>query len=349
MGACDSLGAPGQWQEITPPGVIPGPADCTFGSQAFVIDPFDSAVIYLGTCQDGIWKSTDCGATWARIDTGANSERLFAGRQWTMAIDPVVPGVLYANSGYDVHSSSGLYKSVNGGVDWSVVWPPSDPALANVVDYGFVGGVQLDPTDHLHLLLSFHARCHAPYTDACLGESFDGGSTWHMVNGDPSWTGGEGQVVFFLDDADTWLWESQTNGMWRTTNHGDSWVHIGGSAGHGAGQLYRRPDGTFFHGTTDGILRSVDGLDWTLLPNSGGLLLGVTGYGDTMFSASGYPWGPGGGPAPYHPFRRSTDGTTWTEMDSPLLSNGGPLAYDSDHHILYSSNMYAGFWRVVTE
>jgi hypothetical protein len=30
-----------------------------------------------------------------------------------------------------------------------------------------------------------------------------------------------------------------------------------------------------------------------------------------------------------------------------MLENGGTLAYDTAHHLLYSSNLGAGVWRVV--
>ena len=52
------------------------------------------------------------------------------GRQWTMAIDPVNSSVLYANSGY---GPAGLYKSTNGGVDWTQILPPS---IMSVFDAG---------------------------------------------------------------------------------------------------------------------------------------------------------------------------------------------------------------------
>jgi hypothetical protein len=42
------------------------------------------------------------------------------------------------------------------------------------------------------------------------------------------------------------------------------------------------------------------------------------------------------------------DGQTWTPMTSPQLSNGGSLAYDGVHHLLYSTDLGAGVWRVVT-
>ena len=46
-------------------------------------------------------------------------------------------------------------------------------------------------------------------------------------------------------------------------------------------------------------------------------------------------------PAPWQPWKFC--------RESPKLSNGGQLAYDAAHHVLYSSNLGAGFWRVVTE
>ena len=38
----------------------------------------------------------------------------------------------------------------------------------------------------------------------------------------------------------------------------------------------------------------------------------------------------------------------WTKMTSPMLSNRGSLAYDKVDHVLYSTNLGAGVWRVVT-
>ena len=48
-------------------------------------------------------------------------------------------------------------------------------------------------------------------------------------------------------------------------------------------------------------------------------------------------------------FEIADDGLTWTQMDSPMLSNGGQLAWDPDHHLLYSSNGGEGMWRVVVQ
>jgi len=153
-----------------------------YGVIALAMNPKNPAVVYFGTHQIGIWKSTNCGSTWIHVNTGEKRRcarrRFFNG---AFAIDPVNPEVLYANSGYS--SSSGAWKSTNGGVDWKALWPPADPDLAKVVQYNFVHKIRIDPTDHQHLLISFHAACNAPYKSACIAESKDSGTTWKMVNG----------------------------------------------------------------------------------------------------------------------------------------------------------------------
>lgn len=355
--ACDALPAAGTWEHVSPPDVmaeLPGPEDCQFGVSAFVMDPSDYATLYLGTCEMGVWKSTDCGATWAHVNTGPGGSALDTGRQWNFAIDPNDPNVLYTNSGYNGGpEGSGEFKSTDGGVSWSQVWPPSDPDLASIVEYNFVGGIAIDPDDHQHLLLTFHAKCSAPYNEACIGESNDAGATWRLINGDPSWQGGEGQGAWFLDNGHTFLWGAETNGLWRTDDDGDSWSQVAenGSIGHAKGQLHRTDEGRYFLGGSSGILTSADGTSWSLISGSGPqLVTGLVSDGTNMYASSGFPWNPGQGPPPYHPFYTApeSDGMAWTNMDSPLLANGGQLAYDTDHHVLYSSNGDAGFWRVVT-
>jgi hypothetical protein len=363
VAACDALAGVGEWEEITPPDVkpqLPGPGDCTYGVGSFVVDPNNPAVVILGTCQMGVWKTTDCGANWSRLNTGENGEVLDHGRQWTFEIDPMNPDILYANSGYnhwieggdwEGNGINGLFKSTNGGTDWYMIWPPEGD-LADKVDYAFVGSVEIDPLDHLHLLLTFHAECNAPYTNACVGESTDGGETWALLNGEDEWVGGEGQGAHFLAGGGSWIWGSQSNGLWLTTDGGDSYDLIDASAvGHGFGGIYRAGDGAFYLGTPQGIKRSTDGTTWTLVPNSGQTIAGLTGDGTTMWASKGFPWNVGNWPDAYQPFWSSpeNDGQTWTQYPSPDLLNGGGLAYDSDHNLLYSSNEYAGFWRVVTK
>jgi hypothetical protein len=328
---------------------LAGNAPCPYGG-SLAMNPIDTATLYAGSCNEGIWKSTDCGASWVHINTGMNGAVLDGGRQWTFQIDPTNPDVLYTNSGYG-SMSNGAFKSTDGGVNWQQIWPPADPALQNVVQYDFVGKIVMDPADHTHLLLSFHATCAAPHSQACFAESADAGGSWHFIEGDPSWNGGEGQAVYFLDGSTTWLWGSQANGLWRTTDAGAHWSPVTDAMaqGHAAGQLYRAKTGVFYLPVLNGILRSPDGVTWNLVPNSGNIMFGAVGDGTTMFASRGFPWDPS--TVLYEPFWTSpeSDGQTWTQLDSPMLSNGGELAYDKTRNILYSADLGAGFWRVVTK
>lgn len=313
------------------------------------MNPLDPSVLWVGTCNQGIWKSTDCGASYTHINTGTNGAVLDGGRQWTFVIDPNNPDILYTNSGYGA-ASNGAFKSTNGGVDWTQIWPPLDGSYAKVVAYDFVAQVVMDPSNPQHLLISFHAECAAPYASACYGESHDAGASWKLLSGDSSWSGGEGQTLTFLNDSATWLWGSQANGVWRTTNSGASWNVVSGIAqqGHATPQMYRAKNGVFYLPEPDGIYRSPDGITWKLVPSSGSVMLGITGNGTTMYASRGFPWDPS--TTLYEPFWTSPedDGQTWTQMTSPQLSNGGQLTYDPAHHLLYSSNLGAGVWRVAT-
>ena len=148
MKSC-TVGAVGEWQNITPPGLRYG--------NAFVIDPKNTATIYAtgGNEGGGRQKSTDCGSTWSRINTGRNASLLDKDGSWTMVIDPVDTNVLYANINY---GAMGLFKSTNGGVDWDSIL--STEASKALQYGGFVEHIAIDPTNHLHLRSrpTFHAR-----------------------------------------------------------------------------------------------------------------------------------------------------------------------------------------------
>jgi photosystem II stability/assembly factor-like uncharacterized protein len=347
---CAGLAAEGVFEEITPPDLqastnVSGNAG---GSFAIAVDPVNLGTVYVGARNSKLWKTTDCGATWTHIATGKNGADIDRGMNWTLAIDPIDPNVVYTNSGY---GSNGLYKSPNGGVDWYVIWPPPrQPNLAKAFTYNFANVIALDPANHLHILLTFHEACLTPHPATCIAETTDGGSSWRLIDGKPDWKGSEGQLIFFLENAHTWLWGSESNGFWRSDDRGATWEVIPGmNAGHLQGsQLYRRKDGTFFVAAPNGIWRSPDGKasNWKLVPNTGPLVGGLVSSGVTMYASTCY-----------FPFfctkaqylsSPENDGDTWTVMQSPdNLNMGGTMGYDKGNHLLYSSNMLAGVWRVV--
>jgi hypothetical protein len=263
----------GSWQNITPPdldmsnwcsvdfsacnvGMNPSGKVGTYGTTDFLIDPANSGTVYLGTSQLGIWKTTDCGASWVHVNTGNKGtdvnggsvagSLLDGGRQWTMLIDPTDSQTLYATAGY---GAGGIFRSTDGGVDWSQILPTS--IMSRNQYAGFIEKLTMDPTDHLHLLASFHTLCigaalpGAPVVDnsssvsivsmtsstptgngtsyqgwGCLAETKDGGTTWSLTTSGYPWVNSDGPGQSMVN-ATTWFYGTNgTQGLWRTTTGG---------------------------------------------------------------------------------------------------------------------------------
>jgi photosystem II stability/assembly factor-like uncharacterized protein len=84
------------WQNIT--GSVAGTP------YELVLDPAEPQKIYVATDQ-GVFRSPDGGRTWLRNNGTAYGTAL--------AIDPAHPNILYTS-----YLALGVYKSVNGGIDW---------------------------------------------------------------------------------------------------------------------------------------------------------------------------------------------------------------------------------------
>jgi hypothetical protein len=337
--ACPSgMGAVGQWENVTPPAIkVPVPScgsqPCNFGTQAVIVNPLDPATIYVGGDHQGIFRSKDCGATWTKINTGRNGAILDTGLAWSMAIDPVNPNVIYTVNGYG--KELGLWKTTNGGVDWDQLFPPSSE-VAKTVAYNFASIVSMDPTDHNHLVVGFHNGCSGAYAPGCLAESRDAGATWRLVRLPPAGAEAAGPMVI---DADRWLYGIPFTGLWLTQDRGATWTQVAKDGGY---SHYRAQDGTHYVGGIHGMIHSPDGVHWTTTPSPS--ITGLTGDGKRMFGGVQQC---GGGHCYYT--SPESDGVTWTELPSPVSGQGGYLlAYDKDHHILYSTNQTQGLWRVVT-
>jgi hypothetical protein len=339
-------GATGTWEDITPPDVSLDPSFNTgagknYGTNSFVMNPQDRATIYLGTSAMGVYKTTDCGATWAHINTGANAETMDKGRQWTMVIDPVDPEILYTVSGY---GTNGLFKTTNGGVDWQQILAPD---VASVLQYGgFIARIKMDPTDHNHLLVSPHFNCNPPHSASCMIETEDGGTTWKVIENTPPAVEGSGMVMV---DRKTWFWAQGFGGLWRTADQGATWTRVAQANGYAYDSLYQSPQGTYYMPAAFNVITSPDGISWSTLAGTSNVDT-ITGSTTKMYTTHGSCVGSSS--QPYQPFAYAavSDPTAWKTLASPMRTyGGGDLQYDEDHHILYSSACLGGFWRVVTQ
>ncbi|HEV8247288.1 MAG TPA: sialidase family protein, partial [Polyangiaceae bacterium] len=271
---CDALPAPGTWESITPP------ESMGIGSNAIALDPFDAGVVWLSasaSAPGGLYKSTDCAASFTLVSTGQNADAVNAEAFNSLVLDPLHQGVIYASVGVNAGPGTGVLKSTNGGVDWVNVLPP-DSEAGQAVDGGLVNSVGVEAANPDHLVVSMHANCHAPYGPVCEAESTDGGATWTLttvdIPGASGWVAGAGALIL---DANRWLFTTNDQGIWLTDNRGETWSTATpeGAIGATEGKTLNTPflpraDGNYYLPSEHGTLRSSDGTTWTLLPNSGG-------------------------------------------------------------------------------
>jgi hypothetical protein len=357
--ACDALPAAGTWENITPPNIdldsttTPN-SNVNFGTAALRLNPQSPAQIYLGTETWGFYGSKDCGSKWVKLNTGRSAAEMDAGNQWTMAVDPTDPQVLYSNSGFAV---GGVFKSTNGGVDWDNVLTSATVTGSlpfSVIPYsGFIGTFSIDPGDHLHIVSSFHSGCNAPADSMCFIETSNGGTTWTVRNIIIAGvSGGEHTLLEFLTST-RWLFGTQS-AVFISDDSGSHWTQIPGthSIVHHQ-QTYRTASGHFFQSTWEGLMYSPDGAfnTWTMVAGSPTAAVGVAGDGTHVWTSYAGPWNAPCAPnlQPYYETSETSPGTM-TQMTSPKMRDGGLfMAYDPTHHVLYSSNFCGGVWRMVTQ
>jgi hypothetical protein len=345
IGNCQNLPMSGQWQEISPVNVANAPAGAISGtnfSEAVIVDPFDPATVWLGTGYAGVFKSTDCGATFTHVNTGTNGAALDNGSHVSMVLDPVDRGTMYTVS---LYGAWGLWKTTNGGVDWTQLIDSTSQVATVTASY--FDSISMDPTDHLHIVLGVHNNCTAPYAPTCEAETKDGGKTWRLLSTpNPNWEEGAGPWVI---NATTWVYAGQD--LWLTTDSGSTWAKITptGTYGFNGGEVEthsvpRSSDGMYFLTSNMGLVGSMDGKAWSVIPNFSGRIVGFAQGGGLMFASD--QWS-----ATYWTATAS-DTPAWSMLPPPagLASDQGApfIDYDSTHHVLYSANFAGGLWRVVT-
>ena len=175
----------------------------------------DPSVIWVGTGEandrnsgtwgDGVYRSTDTGATW--VNVGLKDSKAIA----RIAVHPTDPKTAYVAVMGDLwmpNAERGLYKTTDAGATWRKVLA----AAAPYEDRVGAGDVALDPSNPNVVYATLYARRRRPWsftygpaaTDGKdLGgifKSTDGGATWHKLTvGLPTATG---RIGLSLDAAD---------------------------------------------------------------------------------------------------------------------------------------------------
>ena len=351
----------GTWTNVTPSSIdLADDFSCgNYGTKSVQADSAHPADVYtLYHCQ-GIWKSTDYGATWTGpINTGTNGAFVTdcAGVITVVPTNSTTAPTLYAACIRG--SGTGLWKSVNGGVDWTAETVAPAPSGTGQQFYAPV----VDPNDSQHLLMVGHAV-------NLLVESTNGGVTWSAVNttAGMAMDGGTGGIAFIntgnaSTTRTTWLWLASeaggSIGTWRTTNSGASWTRVDKNEHiNGETQIYQ-PDtsGTVFMAGVYsdlgwGVLKSTDfGQTWSHqgLTQTEAIVFGTPKGVYAMF---GWGIGPGQQVDPLLEVAGASGTGTWTSPGTPAGMSQGPaqatVLNDGTHNIILIASYNAGMWRYI--
>jgi hypothetical protein len=346
-----AMGTPGVWEDVTSPDMDPAlfMGASGFGVGNIVADPARPTDMYVGG-YGSIWKSTDYGLTWNKLDAKPNPPYIPLGH--VLAVAGTTPATLWMAS---VSGAQHVYRSTDGGLTFALTGSiPEQPDAASL--YSIV----VDPHDPTHLLSGLHEQ------DKVL-ESTDGGATWKFVSGSGWPAGGKSWFPFFLDTGDrattakTWFAIAQDGGSAvKTTDGGKTWAKPNGIANlkhpHGTAGLFQNGKTIFVAGvgadtTGDGVYRSTDLADdfSRVTTGSGGIVWGSTKNLYVMWgwACAGCGLSEGGPQYQTAPY----PGDAWTKPNLPAALVWGPnsVATTSDGtHSIYVGSMWAtGLWRYV--
>jgi len=338
------LGDVGAWVDVTPP-VVPVAPDP--GVRGIALDPFDPSVLYAITHGQGVWRSPDCGATWAHTNTGINGPAIERALTIDLALDPFVPDTLYLTPRF---GGGSVWASSNAGVHWENLVPASVAMPLYDSDLADLAHVVVIPDQPHHVLASSMVSWVGQTENAGLLEGRRVGDTWEWTVHPPAPGMGVQQWIAVLD-ARTWLLASPNvpsgEGTWITRDAGASFTKLDDRETAGGWQLHRSADGTLYRPAYDGLLRSTDGgATWTDVFVGVGLGGGqaITGDGTTLFVSSSAPDGPTAPrlfTAPEHPGDRD-----WVAVDMPSTHSVQRFLRDPLRDVLYAFNGYTGVQRI---
>jgi photosystem II stability/assembly factor-like uncharacterized protein len=181
-----------------------------------LIRPDNTSILYAGML-GGIWKTTNAGTSWTKLNVGSSSVRCI-----DMVMNPTTPDIMYATFGN--FSRDGIYKTTNGGTNWSKLSTGLPTAGYNRIN------IAISKSSPLTLYAVFDdSATHDTYN---IYKTIDGGTNWSLaakpVNPltSGSHLGGQGWynncVVVHPTDPNTVL-IGGTN-LFKSTNGGASWT-----------------------------------------------------------------------------------------------------------------------------
>jgi photosystem II stability/assembly factor-like uncharacterized protein len=347
---------------------------------ALAIDPSNPNTIYAGTGEyttqsagDGLFRSTDAGATWTRIGTTSQ----VGSRISKVIVHPTNSQIIHVTGG------SGYHRSTNGGSSWSTILSgacsdlaldPVNPQNVFIARHGdgiyrsttggpsptkLTSGLPTSGVNRIVLAISksnpqvLHA-CFVAGNNGLLGhyKTTDGGTSWTPMTNTPNYPSPQGWYDVFLgiDPANENIVYAggvfpsyAPAGVIKTTNGGDSWTDITVIAGtqvHPDQQCIAfGPGNVLWVGNDGGVWKSTNaGGSWI---NCNATLNAVQIYNVAL-----HPTDPNqlvGGTQDNGTITRTTASDAWPQI---LSGDGGFCAYDRNDPLRrYLTYVYLAVYR----
>lgn len=212
------------WSRTELPIRLGGNADGRGTGERLQVDPNKGSILFLGTNQDGLWKSTDSGVTWSQVATTAFTPTsttfvLFDKRSGSAgnATQTIYVGV----NG----TGNNLYRSTNGGASWATVSGAPSGLIPN------------------HAEIDGNGMLYVSYGNAIGPNGMTSGALWKFNTGTSGWTNisprtpsstdtfGYGAVsvskttpgTIVASTNDRWGGGDE---IWRSTDSGATWTSI---------------------------------------------------------------------------------------------------------------------------
>jgi photosystem II stability/assembly factor-like uncharacterized protein len=166
---------------------------------ALVQAPSDSHILVAGTLE-GVFRSSDAGATWAQISPAGSRE---IHEVESLAVDPHDPGIIYAGTWHLP------WKTTDGGKTWHNI-------KQGIIEDSDVFSIIVDP-----------AHSKTVYLSACSGiyKSENGGLLFHRIQGIPSEARRTRSLMQDPEQLDV-VYAGTTEGLYKTLNAGRSFARM---------------------------------------------------------------------------------------------------------------------------
>ncbi len=268
------------------PWVLAGPTNIEGRITVIKIHSSNPQIVYVGTANGGLWKSTNFCQSWQSVFDNQNTSSI-----GSLAIDPVNPNIIYCGTGESnalrsYYPGTGLYKSTNAGTTW---------VLSGLPDSYSIGNISVNPLNNQVIYTAVLGSLRRKTTARGLYKSTNAGVSW---NQSLYIADSVGAIDVLLDPSNpnkvfTAMWElmrredyikygGPKTALYLSTNAGTNWNVVNGGFPSNANDLGRISMDicasnsmiiyaltAYANGNSRGLYKSVDGgNNWNLINSS---------------------------------------------------------------------------------